>query len=297
MRVRRFEVADAGACRDVINACVPLMDGLNEPARAFILGKNTPEAIAAELGAGFALVVEEAGRLEGVGVLDGDEIRRVYVHPRAQRRGIGARLVRELEAEARRCGRNRLDLSASPSSVGFYEALGFRRGEELTTRNGEAEFVHVAMARLMEPIRLRACREEDRELVFRVLVASLGEYVAATWGWDEAVQREAFDRKFRPERQEVVTFDGVDAGILGIEDRPDHVFVGTIQLLPVFQRRGIGTALMRRVCERAAAKRQPVRLRVLHPNPARRLYERLGFVAVGQTATHIEMSRPPSGAR
>jgi GNAT superfamily N-acetyltransferase len=104
--------------------------------------------LGAELGRGFALVAEEAGRVEGVGVLDGEEIRRVYVHPRAQRRGNGARLVRELEAEARRRGCTRLELSASPSSIGFYEAMGFSRvGDDTVTRSGDAGFVHVAMTK------------------------------------------------------------------------------------------------------------------------------------------------------
>ncbi len=36
----------------------------------------------------------------------------------------------------------------------------------------------------------------------------------------------------------------------------------------------------------------PVRLRVLRTSPARRLYERFGFVMDGETATHVLMIRP-----
>jgi ribosomal protein S18 acetylase RimI-like enzyme len=43
------------------------------------------------------------------------------------------------------------------------------------------------------------------------------------------------------------------------------------------QNRGIGTAILRSLQARAAAAKRPLRLNVLVNNPARRLYERLGF--------------------
>jgi GNAT superfamily N-acetyltransferase len=143
--LRHFAPADAAACCRLINEAIETMDGLNAPARALIISKNGPEAVGADLGRCFSLVAIGAAGLEGLGVLDGSEVRRVYVDPRLQRRGIGTMIVRALEAEARKRGLPRLELQASPSSVPFYLSLGFRTLQTETTRNGDAQFIHVRM--------------------------------------------------------------------------------------------------------------------------------------------------------
>lgn len=124
-----------------------MMDGLNAPARALIISKNEPERLEADLARCFSLVAVDSDNPVALGVLDGTEVKRVYVHPRLQRQGIGTMLVRALEAEARRRGLPHLDLQASPSSVPFYLSLGFRELHTETTTNGGAEFVHVRMFR------------------------------------------------------------------------------------------------------------------------------------------------------
>jgi GNAT superfamily N-acetyltransferase len=123
------------------------MDGLNPAARALILSKNVPETLGAELASGFALVACGPGGIEAVGMLVGAELRRVYVDPSCQGHGTGKLLVEELAAEASRRGHRRVVLQASPSSVTFYAALGFRELAEETTRNGDATFTHVRMER------------------------------------------------------------------------------------------------------------------------------------------------------
>ena len=65
-------------------------------------------------------------------------------------------------------------------------------------------------------------------------------------------------------------------------------------LAPEVQKAGLGTELMRSAMAMAAEIGVPARLQVLHVNPARRLYERLGFVIHGTTETHYLMEwRPP----
>jgi ribosomal protein S18 acetylase RimI-like enzyme len=50
-----------------------------------------------------------------------------------------------------------------------------------------------------------------------------------------------------------------------------------IAFLPEHRSRGRGTAILRQLIEEARAKNVPLRLSVIPTNPARRLYERLGF--------------------
>src|ERR1700694_1787400 len=53
---------------------------------------------------------------------------------------------------------------------------------------------------------------------------------------------------------------------------------------PRFQRMGIGSDFVANLLRRAHNDRRRIRLRVLKVNPAKALYERLGFVAVGEEA-------------
>jgi hypothetical protein len=64
-------------------------------------------------------------------------------------------------------------------------------------------------------------------------------------------------------------------------------------VLPGHRGRGIGTALLGRALEAAGARGEAVSLSVARTNPARRLYERAGFVGVGEVAGSLTMRRAP----
>lgn len=138
---------------------------------------------------------------------------------------------------------------------------------------------------------LRPATAEDRELLWRIQWLALGPYVAADFGSDRAEQRRFFEEHFRIEAHQIVRVAGEDAGYLLYEPREDHVYLANMALLPGFQRRGVGSALVRFVIAEAEAQGLPVRLQVLRSNPARNFYERLGFERVGETDTHWLMAR------
>ena len=148
--VRPFQASDAQSCCEVVNAAIVEMDGLNEAARRHIVGRNTPELLGTDLTAWTSFVVEADGLgLVGVGALDGSEIKRVYIDPRAQGRGAGRALLRVLEAEATRSGLTEVRLDASPSSVAFYAAHGYEAHTDGGFVIGAAEFSFVTMAKTL----------------------------------------------------------------------------------------------------------------------------------------------------
>jgi ribosomal protein S18 acetylase RimI-like enzyme len=151
----------------------------------------------------------------------------------------------------------------------------------------------------VKDITLRDCREDDRAFVWEVRRQALREYVAALWGWDEDAQRAKFEQRFTPAGHQIIVAGGRDVGLLQVVDDGTHLVVGKIELLPEFQRQGIGTVLMTRILGEARSRDIPVRLQVLRTNtPARRLYERLGFVVSGETESHVQMEfEAPHGPR
>jgi ribosomal protein S18 acetylase RimI-like enzyme len=136
---------------------------------------------------------------------------------------------------------------------------------------------------------LRQATAEDEDLLYEIHRAAMHDHVGAVWGWDEADQRARFRAAFDPARISVITVAGQSVGLLRVDDRGDEVFLASVELVPEIQRRGVGGEIVRSVLTDAAERNIPVRLQVLRQNPARRLYERLGFRLVGETATHVEM--------
>ncbi len=113
-------------------------------------------------------------------------------------------------------------------------------------------------------------------------------YVEQVWGWDDAEQAAYFDERFVPERWEIIQAEGRDAGVLIVEEDAEQVYLAEIEVLPAWQGRGIGTAVIGSLMTRATAAGKPLNLRVLHVNTrARALYERLGFRPYKEIDTHV----------
>ena len=137
---------------------------------------------------------------------------------------------------------------------------------------------------------LRPATDDDFDFLFDLHEAALRMHVQAIWGWDDAVQRKMYRDSFAGKQRSIVLVDGTESGVLCNLQRADDVYLELVELHPRVQRRGIGTAIVRSLLAEAAARRVPAALRVFKINVgARRLYQRLGFVIVGENETHYDM--------
>ncbi len=144
-------------------------------------------------------------------------------------------------------------------------------------------------------MKVRDATREDIPRLYEIHRAALGPYVEATWGWDEEFQRSEFERRGTGTNRRVIEVGDEVAGFLEIEEQSDRLVLRTIELSPEFQGRGIGTRLIKQLLARSWSTGLPVRLRVLKCNPAKGLYERLGFEVVRETETHVLMRTPRTG--
>lgn len=135
-------------------------------------------------------------------------------------------------------------------------------------------------------IEFRQISNDDYEFLWQLHNAALKNYVAQTWGWNEDWQKSDFAEKFNPANGEIIVVDGIDAGFWQTIKRQNETVLVSIRILPQFQNRGIGTKLIENLL---AVSKNPVRLQVLKINPARSLYERLGFKVLDETETHFKM--------
>lgn len=137
----------------------------------------------------------------------------------------------------------------------------------------------------------RPATPADAEFVYRLNELTMRRYVEQTWGaWDEDFQRTFFKQHFSPEENEIIVAGPDSIGVRSIIRRPECLFLANIQLLPEWQGRGIG----REILERLLENEPRVELEVQKVNPARRLYERLGFAIVGETETHYQLRVEPA---
>lgn len=142
---------------------------------------------------------------------------------------------------------------------------------------------------------LRAASEADRPFCWQLLQESMKPYVAATWGWDEADQLARFEAAFDPRTAQIIEIDDHAVGLLQVDFSSTPVRLLNIQLAPSFQGRGVGRGIIRVVLEQAGGR--GVWLQVLKVNPAKRLYERMGFRPIEETETHWQMLYNPTSNR
>lgn len=141
---------------------------------------------------------------------------------------------------------------------------------------------------------LRPATPGDYDFLYRLHIAAMRSIVAQIWGWDDAWQERHFAAHFEPMLSRIIVMDGEDVGVVAVVWGEAEGFLANIEILPEYQGRGLGAAVVRGIIAEADARGLPVRLQVLKINPALRLYERLGFLPTGETETHYLMTRPRS---
>lgn len=126
---------------------------------------------------------------------------------------------------------------------------------------------------------------ELRAVVMRPDLERLGRY-------DEHRVRQRLRDAYAPEHTQIIEVDGEFAGSVSV--RPTTADVRWLEhfyLSPRHQGRGLGTAVLGTVLSTADAERATVKLNVLQGSPARKLYERHGFVVEDEDPVDVFMVR------
>ncbi|KOU34985.1 acetyltransferase [Streptomyces sp. WM6378] len=127
---------------------------------------------------------------------------------------------------------------------------------------------------------------ELRAVVMRPDLERLGRF-------DEHRVRQRFRDAFVPEHMSVVLADGAFAGCVALRPAEDGQWLEHFFLAPRLQGRGLGSAVLRAMLNRADADGLVVRLNVLQGSAARRLYERHGFTVETEDPVDVFMVRRP----
>ena len=144
-------------------------------------------------------------------------------------------------------------------------------------------------------VRLRPYQTRDFDFVRLLYFETMRWAIERVFGWDESRQCASFAEWFKHEEVSVITADGLDVG--WIQQRLDDkgILLGSIYIAPAMQRKGIGSRVIQALLRLARKKSKPVTLAVMKINPARALYERLGFRITHEDEYKVYMRADPAG--
>jgi ribosomal protein S18 acetylase RimI-like enzyme len=155
-------------------------------------------------------------------------------------------------------------------------------------------------------LRLRPVEDRDRAFLVE-LYGSTREEELAQVEWDDGTKRAFVEQQFGAQDAhyranypgatlDVIEVDGSRAGRLYVHRGPSDIRIMDIALAPPFRGRGIGTALLRGLMDEADASGRKLSIHVEMNNPARSLYNRLGFEPAGEHGVYVLMERLPAAS-
>jgi GNAT superfamily N-acetyltransferase len=146
------------------------------------------------------------------------------------------------------------------------------------------------------PIALRPAHNHDFDYCRNLYFGEM-KWIMEQLRLDWAAQEASFKQQWNATQVRIIALDGVDIGWLQAITQEDELFVAQMFVDRPFQRKGIGTEVMKRLIREAARCNQAVRLNVVKINPARRLYERLGFQITHEDNRKFYMRLDPDAAK
>lgn len=153
-------------------------------------------------------------------------------------------------------------------------------------------------------IDFRPAIAEDRDFLYRVFASTRQAEMTAT-GWSGPQiesflqmqfewQHDQYMQNYPDASFDVVLIDGTPAGKLYVDRTKGNIRIIDIALLPEFRGRGAGGQIMRKLAGEADAEGLAMSLHVETNNPARRLYERVGFKVMELRGIHFYLEREPN---
>jgi ribosomal protein S18 acetylase RimI-like enzyme len=145
---------------------------------------------------------------------------------------------------------------------------------------------------------------DDTDFLYQVYASTRCEEMART-GWDEGtieqflhfqfnLQHIQYHKNYPTASYYIIYIGDNRAGRLYVNRTSDEIRIIDISLLPEFRGKGLGTNILNDLITEAEVAGLSLRLSVMFNNPARYLYEQLGFSIIGEAGLYMAMERTAS---
>ncbi len=128
--IRQFRAEDAQSCSDLIQACIARDPQLSAAVREKLLRAESPEIMSRRAKLFYMAVQDSEKGILGVGGLDLNEVRLLYVLPDYQGKGVGSALLAHLESMVPPSLFADVFVYSTFGAVDFYRSRGFAAGGE-----------------------------------------------------------------------------------------------------------------------------------------------------------------------
>lgn len=133
----------------------------------------------------------------------------------------------------------------------------------------------------------------DFDFLFSLKKENFKWYVDEIWGWNDNDQIERLKKDIAQNQhynRKIIEIYNQPIGIyISFNTENGDFFIAEISLLKKYQNKGIGTSILKKQIEENKIRGIRTILQVFKNNPAKELYERLGFKIYNETETHYQM--------
>jgi len=139
---------------------------------------------------------------------------------------------------------------------------------------------------------LRPASKEDYQYCYRLTKRNMYDLYCRHWGGWMAAE---FRNGLVLNNITMVIIAGRRAGYISVKRTPDTIYIDNIQISPAWQGHGIGSDILNRILD--GSDKKSVKLATFDDNPAKRLYERMGFSVVERKGMTVMMEKLPNKAQ
>jgi ribosomal protein S18 acetylase RimI-like enzyme len=143
-------------------------------------------------------------------------------------------------------------------------------------------------SKLFAELSRRTATEQDVPFLLALRHQSMDQHLAAS-GASTSEADHLSRLMYRFDCAEVLLRNRIPVGLLKVARDPPEWKIIQIQFMPELQGKGLGALLLHQVIAEAKAANVALVLTVLKANPAKGLYERLGFVVEGEDELEYRM--------
>lgn len=142
----------------------------------------------------------------------------------------------------------------------------------------------------MEQFKIRKTTINDSNFFYEVKKVVLKNYIEVIWGWNEDFQIQFHKENYHINNTNIIIVKEDAAGTIEVKEDEQKIFISSLYLLPLYQNKGIGTAIITAYINKATNEKKRIELEVLKLNvSAQRLYKRLGFTLTERDDTKYFM--------
>lgn len=138
----------------------------------------------------------------------------------------------------------------------------------------------------------RNCTLDDFDFLFELKKQNFKWYVDKIWGWKDDEQKERLKQDLEEHlaHKRIILIDNKLVGVYVVHTTENgDLFINEISILKEYQNKGIGRKILEEQLKENRQKGIRTILQVFKDNPAKKLYEKLGFKVYGETETHYQM--------